>query len=1029
MQAYLVACLPGAQAQTFPVSAQLQLTPPYSVYLSDLLRPETDQVKLNLILRDLQEPFVDVVLKLKIEGQGLSMETAPYYMPPALTLESGTPQLLTTVELSPYFDAANLIFGGISKSKYEQQGGRLPEGLYRISFTAYDANTGRQLSMPAQAIAWMALSEPPRLNQPFCESEINLESGMQYIVFQWSPIGVSPNTFGELEYEFSLVEIRPEGRDPYEAMRTTAPVYQYTTSETSLVYDNDEPLLLPGMTYAWRVHAKDVGGKEKFRNEGFSSVCTFRIAEQSLPVATGVRAEAVTSYQGRTYWDLVDGVDNYRIEYRSTEGGSGQWYSIDEPEEAGGAIDGQVNLTGLTPGHGYEVRVGSKREELVSSWSESVFFSTPDEEVLACGDMPTVESDDDFIPLINAGVGDVIQAANVDVTLVSVTGNGQDGVYSGWGTISINFLGNRIPVEFSDIKINDRYRMVSGELVAISTGMDEYIQQWREVREDEEVGDSEAEDNASSEEAESESSDTEVGGNAPTDSTSLEEAVIPMDSLITEADNVNSSDSTLTDYNNNDDYNESDSTGGNNVIDPNAPNDSNNEGNGNGSGVTPSIWFALDDNEYHDGDVITIPFTSLDNHLAFTLRDYPNNVETFNWSFLQDGVDHTVEVLNNDRNLDNFGMNIGGRFGDLRLRVQYDEDVIEVILNVERKEFSLEEIYAKDGDRVAKSQEILYLVAGDDERQIIFDSDINPGDIKNGDYVNLDMVWSYIEQLTPQHNLEQVFGEKKIVRKLYEEDNIISTEFRSGYPNRVEKKVEISWVDEDLKKIDVASKLGPILSIFDEINYWSKTFKAVGIPCKVAVLDNLPRAIGRNEFGLSYETFNEEEDETRYYRNIDKFVFSATGANIVDLTCGKDITIPIPFSSSEITLAAANFGVKAGLKGEVELVREVQVETGKTFYNKSKVTAAAFVSPFVEATLAGIVGKIDMDTGVRIEYPYDGNPALIGFIWYSSDISGKVEVGKDFSQYLSKSITYELFRLNTKKEIEIYKLDFNSLTK
>lgn len=472
----------NTQAQTLPVSSQLQLTPPYSVYFSDLLRPETDQVKLNLLLRDLQEPFVDVKLRLRVEGPGISLETAPWYNAPAITLESGIPQLLTSVELAPYFDAANLNFGGISRSKYEQQGSRLPEGLYRISFTVFDAMTDRQLSQPGQAIAWMALSEPPRLNLPFCDTEINLENGQQYIVFQWSPVGVSPNTYGELEYEFTLTEIRPEGRDPYEAMRTLPPIYQFTTSETSLVYDNDEPLLIPGMSYAWRIQAKDVNGKERFREQGFSPVCMFRVAEVALPTASGVRAEAISSFQGRGYWDLNQEVEDYRVEYRSVDGSSGTWYGINEPEQPGGAIDGEVNLTGLIPGKEYEVRVGSRRDGLVSSWSESVYFTTPEEEVMACGDVPPSVPLEEFEPLENASVGDVIAAGNVDLTLVSFTGS--NGVFSGWGTVKIKFLGNRIPVEFQDIKINKNYQMVEGTVRSVQSNIDDYIRQWRETQDD-----------------------------------------------------------------------------------------------------------------------------------------------------------------------------------------------------------------------------------------------------------------------------------------------------------------------------------------------------------------------------------------------------------------------------------------------------------------------------------------------------------------------------------------------------------------
>ncbi|NOS90432.1 MAG: hypothetical protein HOP30_00780 [Cyclobacteriaceae bacterium] len=86
-----------AIAQTYPVSATLQLTPPYSVYLSDYT--VNDQMKLHLLLRDLNEPSYQVRLSLVLEGVGIRIETNPNMVPPPIFIEGGIPTTLSAEHL------------------------------------------------------------------------------------------------------------------------------------------------------------------------------------------------------------------------------------------------------------------------------------------------------------------------------------------------------------------------------------------------------------------------------------------------------------------------------------------------------------------------------------------------------------------------------------------------------------------------------------------------------------------------------------------------------------------------------------------------------------------------------------------------------------------------------------------------------------------------------------------------------------------------------------------------------------------
>jgi hypothetical protein len=343
--------------------------------------------------------------------------------------------------------------------------------------------------------------------------------------------------------------------------------------------------------------------------------------------------------------------------------------------------------------------------------------------------------------------------------------------------------------------------------------------------------------------------------------------------------------------------------------------------------------------------------------------------------------------------------------------------------------FALDGLTVKQNNtaRIAKEGETLYFVnkpITTDTRILDFELNTKP---------NLD------EKEIPKENIKWFLSQKelttyigkKIVTKIPVNDKIstftIST--TAGYPTATSKSVNVKWVDENLKNINVASKLGPILKIFDEINYWSNEFKTFGIPCKVEILQNLERVIKKGEFSLSYETKNEEDNKSRYYKAIDEFEFSASGAEIFNLSCEKEVTIAIPFTDKKIPIVSAEFGVSAGLKGSIKIVKERQIETNKTTYDKSRVSGGGYVTPFISASILGVKGKVDIEAGVKFEYPYKNDPFQVGIIFYTSDITGKVEISKDVSVFVTNSFTYELFRLSTERKVEMFNININTLIK
>ena len=183
------------------------------------------------------------------------------------------------------------------------------------------------------------------------------------------------------------------------------------------------------------------------------------------------------------------------------------------------------------------------------------------------------------------------------------------------------------------------------------------------------------------------------------------------------------------------------------------------------------------------------------------LKNYPKNTKTFKWQLFHSGMDKTAEVKENDDNLDNFGINLKGRSGDIKLKVTYDDKEIEVTLLTERKEFELTELTATHKDkpkRIAKSGETLYLLTDKKSKKVDYDLDLNPK-LNNQSFSNQDITW-YYEAPNQQTSLGKDYGKPSITRSLFHEPKINTTSVKAGYPNLVEKSVDVKWFDREYNK-------------------------------------------------------------------------------------------------------------------------------------------------------------------------------------------------------------------------------------
>ena len=448
-------------AQNYPVTGTLQLKPPYSLYLSDYTLIEEDKLIVNLLLNDPLDPVRDVKLKLKLESQDVTLETNPAWMPPPITLNSGFQDRLVGADLVEYFNANNLQFTrGITKQDYQRKSA-IPEGFYKISIEVYDRTSGNLISQPISAHAWIVLNDPPRLLLP-ANTSIVKANDPQNLPFRWMPMNSgSPNSFFTTEYQFSLYEIWPATRNPNDAVNTTPPILQIDAPTSTYFYTIADPYLMPGRKYAWRVQARDLGGKDLYKNQGYSEVFSFTWGvECNTPI--NVTSESISSDRTKVSWDSQDNATGYTVHYREKDSTS-VWYEVTT------SINNAF-LTGTKPEMNYEFQVKSSCSAIGSDYGQLYYFSTPQAtgylQKLNCNDRGTLPPITNKDPLISANISDQWTIGLFTVTLTKVSGS--NGVFSGECLVDVPFLNGEMVAGFTNVKVNTNKQVYDGDMKVLS---------------------------------------------------------------------------------------------------------------------------------------------------------------------------------------------------------------------------------------------------------------------------------------------------------------------------------------------------------------------------------------------------------------------------------------------------------------------------------------------------------------------------------------------------------------------------------
>jgi hypothetical protein len=464
----------SAKAQQYPVTASTQVIPPYSVYLPDYAVPGSDKLRVILIQNDLTQPSYDVILQMRVEQNGtLIMRTSAAFHPRPLTLTSGVPTIISGSDLSEYLSTNNIEFsGGFSRENYDRTKA-LPEGAYRITFTAFDyRRPAVQVSNAGANVFFFQKNDPPLLNLPVCGSRVE-KHDPQFLSFNWSSRN-TPNS--STEYIFSLYEIKPKNTNADYIVRSAQPLYTLTTESNTLIYGPGEPQLIDSMEYVWVVQARDKNGRDLFSNQGYSQSCKFTYLGtnpfQALNINKPVLYGSSNGERSAKFWWPLAArtsqysVETYRIQYRAA-GGDFDWYTEEKDK------DSTLTLHSLEPGRRYEARLQWRVSGVYGPYSELVTVTTDSLRVFSCGDGNQLKQPDNSQPLPSAIAGNIVRIGNFDVMLTQVSGG--EGVFSGTGRVITPGFGMGLPMMFNGISINTDYVVIRGEMQAVTSGIDQFV--------------------------------------------------------------------------------------------------------------------------------------------------------------------------------------------------------------------------------------------------------------------------------------------------------------------------------------------------------------------------------------------------------------------------------------------------------------------------------------------------------------------------------------------------------------------------
>ncbi|ADB40273.1 fibronectin type III domain-containing protein [Spirosoma linguale] len=301
--------------QNYPVHTSAYFVGPPSQRLADYFSADK-RLLVDLLLKDLTKPAIQVYLRWSLEGVGIRVGSQPGYVPPHfITLQPGILNRQRGSDLqADYFNPAAIQTQGIDpRSAYTIQ---LPEGFYTLNLEALEASTGQIVSNTSQTFLVLTYPQPPLLNLPLTGSELS-PTALQKVPISWSPRHFATPTTNAV-YTLKVCEV-PEGFEPNEQVMLTCtePRLEMTIPATTTAPDITQWIkpLEVGHRYAFQVSVTDLSGEmTNFVNQGRSQVSYFRYGKECRPPAFTI--QSLGSDRVQLSWERTEGAQGYVVEYK-----------------------------------------------------------------------------------------------------------------------------------------------------------------------------------------------------------------------------------------------------------------------------------------------------------------------------------------------------------------------------------------------------------------------------------------------------------------------------------------------------------------------------------------------------------------------------------------------------------------------------------------------------------------------------------------------------------------------------------------
>ncbi len=473
----------------WPVQVNTFATPNANNYLS-FFSDQYSNLQIMVTLTDQNATVVPAKLSIRMEGDGWWIETNPTNAIPSFELVPFETNIITGLDLQPYFFEGNLV-----KSSQSLDINNLPEGDVDICVEVFGiGGTLTTIGGVQCGMTRIIKLDAVQLTVPECD--VALDTINAFPTFMWSP----PNGYfggitGILEYRLRIQEVQDPNNQVYLTnpdVGLITPLTEMDWTPSTVTQANAFDLQFQvGMTYIWRVEAQLIDNNgvirnNMFRNGGISDYCIFTWGEaQTLEeqltsdLIINLDANYLTEFKGHAFWNCtnpdnqgLDGFPNYILEYRlkpDSEHPNPTWHFDTLSAEV-------KDIYQLSPEKTYQVRVSGKAGSYVSDPTAIVEFTTPAAIDYACGDQQIPFRPNLYEENENVQAGDQVQIGQFLMTLTEATPQYSPGHYKGKGWIPVDFLGGaRAKVSFDDITIDKEYIVRDGRVDVVTDGIDAWL--------------------------------------------------------------------------------------------------------------------------------------------------------------------------------------------------------------------------------------------------------------------------------------------------------------------------------------------------------------------------------------------------------------------------------------------------------------------------------------------------------------------------------------------------------------------------